>query len=87
MAEDVEKSKEENEILKKETADLEAKYEDLKKECNEKMEMMTAQLIEQDGKQENIHSTLTTQIDSQAEELKKQVEAYKEQTKIKIGEE
>ena len=41
MAEDVEKSKEENELLKKETADLEAKFEDLKKECVEKMEMMT----------------------------------------------
>jgi len=30
---------------------------------------------------------LTTQIDTQAEELKKQVEAYKEQTKLKIEEE
>lgn len=30
---------------------------------------------------------MTTQIDTQAEELKKQVEAYKEQTKLKIEEE
>jgi hypothetical protein len=50
MAEDLKASTEENELIKKETADLEAKYEDLKKECTEKMEMMTKQLGEQDGK-------------------------------------
>lgn len=51
------------------------------------MELMTKQLGEQDGKQSGIEDTLTTQIDTQAEELKKQVEAYKEQTKVKIEEE
>ena len=48
---------------------------------------MSTQLGEQSGKQEDIESTLTTQIDTQAEELKKQVEAYKEQTKVKHEEE
>ena len=51
------------------------------------MELMTTQLGEQDGKQSGIEDTLTTQIDNQAEELKKQVEAYKEQTKVKVEEE
>jgi hypothetical protein len=51
------------------------------------MEMMSTQLSEQDGKQSNIEDTLTTQIDNQAEELKKQVEAYREQTKVKVEEE
>ena len=87
MAEDVAKSKEENELIQKETADLEVKYEELQKECAEKMELMTTQLGEQDGKQSGIEDTLTTQIDNQAEELKKQVEAYKEQTKVKVEEE
>lgn len=54
MAEDLKASTEENELIKKETADLQMKSEDLKKECTEKMEMMTNQLSEQDGKQEEI---------------------------------
>lgn len=87
MSEDVAKSREENELIQKETADLQVKYEELQKECTEKMELMTTQLGEQDGKQSGIEDTLTTQIDTQAEELKKQVEAYKEQTKIKVDEE
>ena len=41
MAEDVAKSREENELIMKETSELEGKYEDLKKECAEKMELMT----------------------------------------------
>jgi len=49
--------------------------------------MMDKQLDEQESKQNGIEDTLTTQIDSQAEELKKQVEAYKQQTKIKQDEE
>ena len=51
------------------------------------MELMTQQLGEQDGKQSGIEDTLTSQIDTQALELKKQVDAYKEQTKLKIEEE
>lgn len=66
MAEDVSKSREENELIQKETADLEVKYEELQKECSEKMELMTQQLGEQDGKQSGIEDTLTTQIDTQA---------------------
>jgi len=87
MAEDVARSKEENELIQKETEDLEGKYEELRKECSEKMEMMSKQLEEQDGKSAGIEDTLTTQINTQAEEIKKQVEAYKEQTKLKVEEE
>ena len=46
MAEDVAKSREENELIQKETADLEKKHEELQKECAEKMELMTTQLGE-----------------------------------------
>lgn len=74
MAEDLAKSREENELIKKETEDLEAKQVELSKECQEKMELMTKQLEEQGDKQESIETTLTAQIDNQAEELKKQVD-------------
>jgi len=71
MAEDVGKSKEENDKLIVETAELEGKYEELKKECADKTELMNTQMNEQDGKSGNISETLETQIDSQAEELQK----------------
>lgn len=87
MAEDVGKSKEENDKLIVETAELEGKYEELKKECADKTELMNTQMNEQDGKSGNISETLETQIDSQAEELQKQVTQYKEQTALKIEEE
>ena len=87
MAEDVAKSKEENEALIAETQDLEGKYEELKKECAEKTALMNEQMSEQDGKSTSITDTLETQIDNQAEELQKQVAAYKEQTLVKIEEE
>lgn len=48
---------------------------------------MDKQIEDQNNKQNGIEDTLTTQIDTQAEELKKQVEAYKEQTKLKLEEE
>ena len=48
---------------------------------------MKTQLEEQGGKQDSIETTLGTQIDTQAEEIKKQVEVYKEQTKAKLEEE
>ena len=60
MADDVAKSREENQALQKETEELEVKYEDLKKECTEKIELMTTQLDEQGGKQSSIESTLST---------------------------
>ena len=41
MSEDVAKSREENELIMKETAELKGKYEDLKTECAEKMELMS----------------------------------------------
>ena len=44
-------------------------------------------MTEQDGKSTSITDTLETQIDNQAEELQKQVAAYKEQTLVKIEEE
>lgn len=87
MADDVARSKEENEMIRRETEELDAKFQELSKECVEKMGMMDKQLDEQESKQNGIEDTLTTQIDSQAEELKKQVEAYKQQTKIKQDEE
>lgn len=78
MADDVGRSKEENDMIAKETEDLTVKYEDLKKECIEKMELMSTQMSEQDGKSTSIEDTLNVQINTQAEEIKKQVEAYKE---------
>lgn len=71
MAEDVAKSKEENDKLIVETAELEGKYEELKKECADKTELMNTQMNEQDGKSDSITETLETQIDGQAEELQK----------------
>lgn len=87
MADDVARSKEENDLIRKETEDLDVKFQELAKECQEKMELMDKQIEEQNNKQNGIEDTLTTQIDTQAEELKKQVEAYKEQTKLKLDEE
>ena len=49
----------ENDELTKETADLKLKYEDLKKECEEKMELMQKQIAEQDDKQNSIEDTLS----------------------------
>ena len=48
---------------------------------------MTKQLEEQGSKQGEIQSTLDEQIDNQAIELAKQVEAYKEQIVVKQNEE
>ena len=48
---------------------------------------MTKQLEEQGSKQGEIQSTLDEQIDNQATELAKQVEAYKEQIIVKQNEE
>ena len=59
MADDVAKSKEENNLIKTETEDLESKYEALQKECAEKIELMTKQMEEQDDKQGSIEDTLT----------------------------
>ena len=87
MAEDVAKSRQENELISKETAELEGKYQALQTECKEKMELMAKQLAEQGTKQNTIEDTLTTQIDTQAEELKKQVKVYQDNTKVKVEEE
>ena len=46
MEKDVSQSQEENKQLIAETADLENKYEDLKKECAEKIELMNTQMSE-----------------------------------------
>ena len=45
-----------------ETQDLEAKYIELKKECEEKMELMSKQIEEQESKQGSIEETLDEQI-------------------------
>ena len=77
----------ENDELTKETADLKVKYEDLKKECEEKMELMQKQIAEQDEKQNSIEDTLSGQIQNQIGEIHKQCDLYKEQTKVKVDEE
>ena len=46
MEKDVSQSQEENKQLIVETSDLENKYEDLKKECAEKIELMNTQMSE-----------------------------------------
>lgn len=46
MAQDVEQSKEENELIRKETEELTQKYEELSKECTEKMQLMQESLAE-----------------------------------------
>ena len=46
MSSDVAQSKAENDMIKKETDELEVKYEELKKECAEKMALMTTSLEE-----------------------------------------
>ena len=46
MADDAKKSREENANVTKDTEDLKGKYEELKKETEEKMGIMTAQLEE-----------------------------------------
>ena len=74
MASDVSQSQQENEMIRKETDELEQKYEELKKECAEKMELMNSQLNEQDGKHSSIEEALDKQISDQAEEIKNKVE-------------
>ena len=54
MQEDINKSKEENKEITEDTKNLTEKYEELKKETEEKMEIMTKQLSEQDSKQGDI---------------------------------
>ena len=51
------------------------------------MEIMSKQLADQGSKQGEIQSSLDEQIDAQATELAKQVEAYKEQIVVKQNEE
>ena len=46
IQDDMSTHQKENEELVKETADLRVKYEDLKKECEEKMELMAKQIAE-----------------------------------------
>ena len=87
MSEDVAKSREENELIRQETETLQAQYADLYAECTEKKELMQKQLAEQESKTSNIEETLHSQITTQAEELKKNVEVYRENTKIKLEEE
>ena len=87
MSSDVAQSKAENDMIKKETDELEIKYEELKLECAEKKAIMIASLEEQDGKQESIEQALDTQISSQAEEVKKRAEVYKLETAKSIAEE
>ena len=41
MASDVAQSQQENELIRKETDELETKYDELKKECTEKMALMS----------------------------------------------
>ena len=64
MADDVERSKEENDMIRKETEDLTVKYQELKQECTEKMELMTKQMEDQDGKSSSIEDTLSEQINT-----------------------
>ena len=87
MSEDVAKSREENELIRQETETLQTQYADLYAECTEKKELMQKQLAEQESKTSNIEETLHSQITTQAEELKKNVEVYRENTKIKLEEE
>lgn len=67
-------------MIRKETNELELKYEGLKMECAEKMELMTTSLEGQDEKHESIELALDTQITSQAEEVKKRAEVYMQET-------
>ena len=87
MSSDVAQSKAENDMIKKETDELEIKYEELKLECAEKKAIMITSLEEQDGKQESIEQALDTQISSQAEEVKKRAEVYQLETAKSIAEE
>lgn len=54
MSEDVAKSRDENNEITKDTQSLTEKYEELKKETEEKMEIMTNQISEQGSKQGEI---------------------------------
>ena len=58
MQDDITNHQKENQELIKETADLHVKYEELQKECEEKMGLMSKQVEEQDTKQSSIEETL-----------------------------
>ena len=60
MEEDVAKSRAENNEITEDTKQLTEKYEELKKETEEKMEIMSTQLSEQGSKQGDISTQLDT---------------------------
>ena len=78
MSEDLATHVNENTELIKETADLTQKYEDLQKECKEKMQLMTEQMEDSEKKQDSIEQTLTEQIDNQTKQIHEQIQAYKD---------
>lgn len=76
-----------NNEIAKENQMLQEKYDDLVKEIEEKSQIMDTQLSEKEKTSGQIEEDMQQKIASQEEEIKKQIQVYKEQTEIKIGEE
>ena len=66
---------------------MQGKYEELKKEIDEKTALMDEQLIEKRKTASEIQEQISGQIEQQEAEIKKQGEAYATQHTIKLQEE
>lgn len=86
MAEDAKRMLEDNEIAK-ENQQLREQYEALVKEIAEKSELMDQQIEEKDKTSGSIETELNQKIQTQEEEIKKQIVIYQEQCAIKQQEE
>lgn len=65
-------------LIYKENEDLQAKYEEIKKEIDEKGELMKKQIVEKDEGTAKLTDNLSEQLTTHEEDMKKQIEIYKE---------
>ena len=86
IKEDTEKMEQSNEVLK-ENESLKEQYEALIKEIAEKAEMMDNQIQEKEKTSGSIEEEMTSKISNQEDEIKKQIEIYRQQNVVKIEEE
>lgn len=77
MKKELKHTNEETIKIQLETSDLNAKYESLKQECEEKMVEMAKTLEENETKQAGIEQSLDEQIKVQCESIKEQKTVWK----------
>lgn len=87
MSDDLKKTETENDELRKDTENLQTKYDELSGECDEKLQLMSTQIENQGEKQDTIETSLQEQIDKQVETIRGQITLYEENIATKKEEE